>query len=95
MSWVQIQHAKTATWDDFEKVGAAIGHEPPAGLIISAAGEVDGTWKAVNIWESKEAYERFLQERLIPAVPEVRGEEVLAAGPPPTEWFEVKRTIGL
>ena len=79
---------------DFEKVGAALGVEPPAGLIMSAAGEADGTWKAVKLWESKEAYERFLQERLLPAVRQVRGEQVVAAGPPPTEWFEVKRTIG-
>jgi len=29
------------------------------------------------------------------AVREARGEAVMAAGPPPTEWFEAKRTIGL
>ena len=27
MSWVQIQHAKTATWDDFEKQAAAVSKQ--------------------------------------------------------------------
>jgi hypothetical protein len=60
-----------------------------------AAGEVDGHWKAVSIWESKEAQERFRDERLIPAVRQAVGEELADAGPPPEEWFEAKRTIGL
>jgi hypothetical protein len=95
MAWVQIQHAAQSTWDDFEKVGAALGDEQPEGLLLMAAGEVDGRWKAVNVWESKEAFERFLEERLLPAVREARGEEVIAAGPPPTEWFEAKRLMGV
>lgn len=95
MAWVQIQHARQATWGDFERVGAALGDEPPKGLLMMAAGEVDGTWKAVNVWESKEAYDQFLDERLIPAVREARGEDVLALGPPPTEWFEAKRLMGV
>lgn len=63
------------------------------GLIIRAAGEVDGRWKAVSIWESKEAFERFAEERILPAVKEALGEE-MASGPPPTEWFEARHLLG-
>jgi len=93
MAWVQIQHAAQATWDDHEKVGALIGDEKPAGLIVRAAGEVDGRWKAVSIWESKDAFDRFAETRILPAVKEALGDR-MAAGPPPTEWFEAKRMMG-
>jgi hypothetical protein len=93
MTWVQIQHATQATWDDHQKVAALIGDEKPEGLIVRAAGEVDGRWKAVSIWESQEAFERFAEKRILPAVREALG-ETMAAGPPPTEWFEAKHVVG-
>jgi hypothetical protein len=94
MAWVQIQKAEQATWDDYERVSAAIGDERPAGLILHAAGEVHGTWQAVSVWESQEAYETFRDERLLPAVKAALSEELAAGGPPPTEWFAVKHMIG-
>jgi hypothetical protein len=93
MTWVQIQHAAQGTWDDHQKVGALVGDEKPEGLIVRAAGEVDARWKAVSIWESKEAYERFIEERVLPAV-RTALDQGIAAGPPPEEWFEAKHMIG-
>jgi hypothetical protein len=46
------------------------------------------------VWESKEAYEAFREERLMPAVTAALGEQFAAAGPPPEEWFEIKRVMG-
>ena len=94
MAWVEIQHSQQQTWDDHQKVGAALGDEPPKGLIMRAAGEVDGRWKAVSIWESKEAHDRFVEERVIPALRATFGDEIVEAGPPPAEWFEIKQMIG-
>lgn len=91
MAWVQIQHAQQHTWEDHEKVGAALGDFHPDGLILRAAGEVDGRWKAVAIWESREAYDLFVEQQIIPAVRKAFGEDALASGPPPTEWFEIKQ----
>ena len=93
MTWVQIQHAARGTWDDHQKVAALIGEEKPDGLIFRAVGEVDGRWKAVSVWETKDAFERFAEERIRPAVEQALGDE-MAAGPPPTEWFEAKHVIG-
>jgi hypothetical protein len=95
MPWAQIQTATEATWQDYETVSNAIGadDDPPAGLIVHAAGEVDGKWRSVAVWESEEAYERFRDERVFPAVRQTFGDEALDAGPPPSESFEVKHLV--
>jgi hypothetical protein len=93
MPWVQIQKAQQVSWSDYERIAQAIGEAPPAGLIIHAAGEVDGRWQAVSVWESRAAFEAFREERVLPAVRAVLGDELAAAGPPPEEWFEVKHLI--
>lgn len=50
-----------------------IDAEPPAGLIVHTAGEVDGKWQVVDVWESEEHAQRFDTERLMPAIAEVSG----------------------
>lgn len=95
MTWVQIQHAANHTWDDHQRVSDLIGDEKPDGLIVRAAGEVDGRWKAVSIWESREAFAKFAEERLLPAVKQALGDESAVGGPPPEEWFEAKHLLGL
>jgi hypothetical protein len=93
MAWVHLQKAQQAGWDSYEAVQRLIGDQAPDGLIVHAAGEVDGTWQSVSIWESQEAYVRFRDERLMPAVLQVVGAAALEAGPPPAEWFEVKHML--
>ncbi len=95
MTWVQIQKAEVATWDDYERVSAALGADdnPPEGLILHAAGEEGGRWRSVEVWESEAAYRRFRDERLMPAVVEALGDAMASAGPPPEESFEVKHLI--
>ena len=93
MAWAQIQKAQEATWEMYEAVQQAIGDDPIEGLIAHAAGEVDGKWQSVSIWESREAHDRFRDERLMPAVVTALGEAVATAGPPPEESFEVKHLI--
>jgi hypothetical protein len=69
----------------YDGVNAAMGIEddPPAGLIFHWAGEVDGKWTITDLWESREAYDRFREGRLFPAVREVSGMDP-ADGPQPT-----------
>ena len=95
MTWVQNQKDQEATWDDYERVSKAVAVDgnPPEGLILHAAGEEDGKWRSVDIWESESAYQRFRDERLMPAVREAMGEAAIAAGPPPQESFEVKHLV--
>jgi hypothetical protein len=95
MPWVLIQKAAQARWDDYERVGQAMdAGGTPDGLIYHAAGEQDdGRWQAVSIWESEDDYNRFLEERVLPAVRATLGDEMAEAGPPPSESFEAKHVI--
>jgi hypothetical protein len=60
-----------------------IENDPPLGLIFHWAGEVDGKWTVTNVWESRDSYDRFREERLFPAIRKVSGMDP-AAGPLPT-----------
>jgi hypothetical protein len=94
MPWVQIQKAAEVGWSDYERVRQVVGEDAPEGLIYHAAGEQpNGNWQAVSVWESEEHFNRFRDERLLPAVQQVLGEGVAQAGPPPTESFEAKHVL--
>jgi hypothetical protein len=94
MPWVQIQKSTEATWAEYERVQQALGEDAPAGLVYHAAGEIDGgRWQAVSIWESEEHFNRFRDERLLPAVEHALGAGMVEAGPPPTEAFEAKHVF--
>jgi hypothetical protein len=45
---------------------AQSGAMPPPGAIFQVAGQGDGGWLVVSVWESREAYESFAAERLEP-----------------------------
>jgi hypothetical protein len=71
--------------DMYDGVQAAMGiaNDPPEGLLFHWAGEVDGKWTVTDVWESREAYDRFREERLFPAIRKVSGRDP-AGGPQPT-----------
>ena len=56
-----------------------IENNPPAGLIVHTAGRAEnGSWRIFDIWESQEAFDRFNEERLGPALREVIGDRAQA-----------------
>jgi len=71
--------------DMYDAVSAEmdIANDPPEGLLFNWAGEVDGKWTVTGVWETREAYERFRDERLFPAIEKVSGMDP-ASGPQPT-----------
>jgi hypothetical protein len=95
MAYVLIQKSEEASWEDYESVARAVGADdnPPEGLIVHAAGEENGKWRSVSVWESQEAADRFREERIIPAVRQALGDEAVQAGPPPFESFEAKHVV--
>jgi hypothetical protein len=79
--------------DMYDAVNAKIGmdSEPPDGLIAHAAGELEGGgFQLIDIWESREAHEKFTEEKLRPAIDEVTQGQ---AGPPEQTFFEVHSLI--
>jgi hypothetical protein len=73
----------------YDEVSAKLGVEedPPAGLIVHAAGERDGDFEVVDIWESREQFEAFLNGRLRPTIKSVVGDEAFAAMPEAERTF--------
>jgi hypothetical protein len=71
--------------DMYDGVNAAmdVANNPPAGMIFHWAGEVEGKWTITDVWESRDAYDSFRDERLFPAIREVSGMDP-ADGPQPT-----------
>jgi hypothetical protein len=71
--------------DVYDAVNAAmdVANDPPGGLIFHWAGEVDGKWTIIDVWEARAAYDRFREERLQPAIQKVSGMDP-AGGPQPT-----------
>jgi hypothetical protein len=62
---------------------------PPDGLVFHSAGpSPDGGWRIVDVWESRDHFDRFFGSRVMAAVAELIGEEALAQGDPPkvTSW---------
>jgi len=62
----------------------AFGHAPPVredeapdGLLVHSAGPGEQGYYIYDIWESREAFGRFMEEKMGPAIAEVMG------GPPP------------
>jgi hypothetical protein len=64
-----------------------IAGNPPAGLIFHSAGPIEEGWGIIDFWESSDAFDRFAQGRLMPAVGEL-GDRAFQ-GPPDRKEFTV------
>jgi hypothetical protein len=54
------------------------GGNLPEGCQIHIAGPVDNGWRVITVWDSEDQFEQFRNEKLIPAIREVGGEERIA-----------------
>jgi hypothetical protein len=71
------------TVEQYDKVNETMGVSTAAdidGLICHTAGSTVGGMYISDVWESQEAFDRFIQERLMPAFQEVG---ITAQGPEP------------
>lgn len=67
-----ITHFWPGATEDQYKASIAVVHPPeglPEGQTHHAAGTTDGGILIAAVWESKEHFDRFLQEKLIPSMP--------------------------
>jgi hypothetical protein len=53
----------------------------PDGCELHIAGPVEDGWRVITVWQSREAFDRFRDEKLLPAIRELGGEQ----GGPPVE----------
>jgi len=77
-AWCQDMPGVTA--DDYAKVLAELGgaEKTAAGLVAHVAGPVEGGFRIVDVWESREDWARFNDQHLEPAVRRAHPPELLA-----------------
>ena len=65
--------------------------DPPEGGIVHTAGFDDdaGVFRIFDVWETREAGERFIRERLRPILEEVMASRPDAAPPDREAWYEL------
>ena len=89
MSYAFVQDV-AASWDQYERVAAALMEPAPAGLILHLAGPTDEGFRTIEVWESEQAWEHFQAERLSPAIAALGG----PARPEPTfRWLRPAHTV--
>jgi hypothetical protein len=74
----------------YDRVRAEMNLQGPAdGGIAHAAGPIEGGWRVIDIWESPEHFERFMRDRLGPALEAVGAP--MRQGPP--EFMECSNVV--
>jgi hypothetical protein len=59
-----------ATHKEYDEVMEKLGPSPP-GRLFHVAGPTEEGWMVVDVWETQEAFEEFLAERLLPIARQV------------------------
>jgi hypothetical protein len=81
-----------ATTDEYDAVNEKLGDDTPEGGIVHTAIDLgNGRMRAVDVWDSKEAWEKFVQEKLIPAIAEVNPDAPQAGEPEVFELYDVQQ----
>jgi hypothetical protein len=63
-----ISENPQGTAEVYEQVAERISQGgPPPGAIFQVAGPAEPGWRVISVWESRDAFERFVSERLAPA----------------------------
>ena len=58
------------------------GDQLPNGWELHIAGPVEQGWRVITVWDSKEAFDRFREGKLLPAIRELAGGEAPPAAEP-------------
>ena len=77
------------TVEIYDDVKALIGDEQPKGLISHVVTRTPGGLRHTEVWETEADWERFVDERLRPALGEVLGKLGITPEPPTYEPLEL------
>jgi hypothetical protein len=91
MAVVVIQEFE-ATPEEYDQVNEKLGEETPEGAIFHVACDLGGgRMRAVDAWESVEHFQKFVQDKLIPAIAEVNPDAPQAAEPEIREIYDLQQ----
>jgi hypothetical protein len=56
--------------EQYDSIHGSLGldDKPADGLLLHTAGPKPGGWRVFDVWESEDAFNRFVEDRLMPAV---------------------------
>ncbi len=74
----------------YRRVVAEIGEEQPTGLVAHLVVTRDGGLRHIELWDSKEEWERFRTERIEPALDKVFAASGFAHRPPRPRMQEME-----
>jgi len=89
MAIVVLNEGPEWTRDLYDQIVERVmpGNQPPEGLLAHVAAPRDIGWGVVDVWESEQAFERFMQEKVMPAARD------MGAPPFDTEVYEVHNLV--
>jgi hypothetical protein len=89
---IRIKFAGLAQ-EQFDAVNAQVdpAGDPPKGLMFHASGPIEGGWGVIDFWESREAFDHFVQTRLGPTAREL-GDKA-PSSPPDVKEFSVHHFV--
>jgi hypothetical protein len=64
--------------------------QSPAGLILHTAGQGDQGWYVYDVWESQEHFQRFVENKLGPALQEIGADTVSRPEP---QFFPIETLV--
>src|SRR2546421_11602985 len=82
--WIEFGPGMGA--EQYDAVNSAVNPpgSPPEGLIFHQAGQSpDGTWRIIDVWEARGAFDRFFEGKGAPRLAEEIGAEAMAHAEPP------------
>ena len=81
------------TQGQYDKVMKTLGldrtDDPPESALLHLAGPTEKGWEVIDVWESREDFDRFLREKLGRAIEEA------GIAPPTAKEFPVYKILGL
>ena len=52
------------------------GDQLPGGCQLHIGGPVEGGWRVITVWESREDFDRFREQTLLPTIRELAGDQL-------------------
>lgn len=80
MSVVIVSEFEGGNQEVYEQVSAKVlpDGQLPGGQQVHIAGPVENGWRVISVWDSEEQFQRFREERLLPALQESGQGQVVA-----------------
>jgi hypothetical protein len=80
MAIVIVNEIEGADQGFYDQVNPKVmeGGTLPDGCQLHIAGPVDNGWRVITVWDSEKQFQQFREEKLLPAMREVGGEDRIA-----------------